>query len=288
MPIIPIHSIPGEAPAWTYFQADDAYHAASRSGKVMSSGMLREFRRSPARYRSLTTGLLQSPDSMAFRFGRAVHTLILEGEAAFRNDFRLGGPMNADTGRTYAANSKKYADWLLDNGFIGSSFLTPEEADSARRMRNSVLGVKEIAAILREGWPERSALASLEGVRCQSRMDWLCPDGTILDLKTVRRIDRYQYQAREFGYLNQFAFYREVARAAGAPEAGCFAILVEKTPPFAAALWEIPSHVLDAFASQNRYTLHQYHRCRRANRWPVRLEKERTSNLAALPPHCQN
>ena len=284
MHVFSAQTVSKTAPSWTYFQPAGAYHAESRSGRMMSSGMLREFRRSPSRYRALTTGLGVRPDTTAFRFGRAVHTLILEGEAAFRACFRIGGPINARTGRTFAVGSKNHNAWLLENGVYAGSILTREEADAARRIRDAVLGLRESAELLREGWPERSAKACLEGVDCQIRMDWLRPDATLVDLKTVRDITRFQADAGRYGYLDQFAFYREVAYAAGAPKPAFFAVAVEKAPPFHAAVREIPAKTLDAFACRNRETLRRYLQCRGENRWPATIEKSRDVDITAFPP----
>lgn len=262
----------------------DAYHAASRSGRVMSSGMLREFRRCPAHYRAITTGRMTRPDTGAFRFGRAVHKLVLEGEAAFRACFTIGGPLNDRTGRSYGADSRMYAEWLRANSLERGAALTCTEADAARRIRDAALGHPEIAALLAEGWPERSARARLEEVDCQIRLDWLGASGRVVDLKTVDNIAWFESDARRYGYLHQFAFYREVAREAGGGDVEICAAVVEKKPPYRAGVWEFPGEVLDPYAGQNRRALNEYARCLRENRWPTGYEKRRRFSPAGISP----
>ena len=59
----------------------DEYHAASRSGRYMSSHLLADFRESPELYRRKTNGEIAEAEGPALALGRAAHCLILEGRA---------------------------------------------------------------------------------------------------------------------------------------------------------------------------------------------------------------
>ena len=73
----------------------EEYHAASRSGRYMSSHLLADFRESPELYRRKTNGEIASADTQSLALGRAAHCLILEGRAAFDEQFLVAdGPVN--------------------------------------------------------------------------------------------------------------------------------------------------------------------------------------------------
>ena len=73
----------------------EEYHAASRSGRYMSSHLLADFRESPELYRRKTSGEIAEGESPALALGRAAHCLILEGRAAFDEQYLVAdGPVN--------------------------------------------------------------------------------------------------------------------------------------------------------------------------------------------------
>lgn len=275
-------------PRWTLDVPETEYHAASASGKIVSSGMLKEFRLCPARYRKLVLGLVERRDSAAFRFGRAVHKLVLEGETAFRAAFSVGGPINEKTGRSFACGTRAFAEWLRDSGLNPRAVLTPEEASAVRRMKDAAMRHGEIARLLETGWAERTVRASCAGVECQARIDWLRPDGVAVDLKTVDNLARFEKDARRFGYLHQFALYRDVVREAGGGEVEMVAVALEKKAPWRAGIWRFSAEALEPCAERNRSALAFLLRCRRDNRWPAGCETPRRAAPFGLPPQWLN
>ncbi len=271
-------------PDWTLDLGEEEYHAAAAAGRFVSSGMLKEFRLCPAHYRDLIAGAAARRDSDAFRLGRAVHKLILEGEAAFRAAYVVGGPLNDRTGRSFGPGSRAFDEWLRENCLDRRRVLTDAEAGDAYRMLAAVRAHPELARLFAEGWPERSVRADLAGLPCQTRLDWLRPDGTALDLKTTDDIGRFEADARRFGYLHQFAFQRGVARQAGGGDLAVLAAVVEKKPPHRAGLWRFSADVLEPYAVQNGEALAFLGRCRRENRWPTGYEAPRDFPLAGIPP----
>ena len=74
------------------------YHAESRNGRYLSSHLLADFRESPELYHRKTTGEIAAAESPALALGRAAHCLILEGRAAFDEQFIVSdGPVNTRT-----------------------------------------------------------------------------------------------------------------------------------------------------------------------------------------------
>lgn len=271
-------------PPWTVRIPENRYHDDALAGKVLSSGMLKEFRLCPAHYHALVTGRERRNETDAFRFGRAVHKLILEGERAYRDAFAVGGPINDRTGRAFGAESKTFERWLEKCGMARERTLTPGEAADIARMREAARSHHETGRLLSEGWPELSARAELQGVPCQIRLDWLRPDGVAVDLKTCSDIARFEADARRFGYLNQFAFYRDVALAAGADGVEMVAVVLEKRPPFRVGVWRFPDDILAPYSAQNLSAIVSLRRCRDGGRWPTGYESARAFPPAGVPP----
>lgn len=63
------------------------YHEEARAGKYLSSHLLGDFRHCPRLYRQKMTGEIPPQDTAAYWMGRAVHTLVCEGRAAFDKEF---------------------------------------------------------------------------------------------------------------------------------------------------------------------------------------------------------
>jgi hypothetical protein len=271
-------------PGWTVKIGEADYHAAATSGRYVSSTMLREFQRCPSHYSELTSGKTIRSDSDAMRFGRAAHALLMEGEKAFHSRYVIGGPFNEKTGRSYGPGTKIFGEWLNDNGLQRKSVVTNTEYATLCRMRKALYAHTELSRLLALGWPELSARAEVEGVDCQARLDWLRPDNMAIDMKTVDDISRFERDARRFGYLNQFAFYRDVCRAAGSADISMIAAVVEKQPPFRVGVWHFSADILEPYSVQNRADLRALLTCKKNNRWKTGYEALREFPLAGIPP----
>lgn len=277
-----------DPPGWTLRVPETEYHAAALRGEYMSSTMLKEFRLCPAHYRDLVRGETERGDSDAFRMGRALHKLLLEGDAAFRLAFHIGGPVNERTGRSFGPGTKAFEEWMDDNGLERRGVLTPGEAEAVRHMYNAARAHPAISRLFSEGWAECSARAEMEGVPCQIRLDWLRSDAVAVDVKTVDDITRFESDARRFGYLYQFAFYREGTKAAGGPELEMTAVVLEKKPPYRAGVWKFSGETLEPYAVQNCRALVQFRRCRESGHWPTGYEKPRHFSPAGIPSFWLN
>lgn len=269
-------------PDWATFVPEDVYHRKALAGQAISSTMLREFRKSPAQYFARITGRIFEKNCTAFRVGRAVHKLLLEGDHAYRAAFSVGGPNNDRTGRPFGADTKAFREWVAGAGLDPARVVTPSEALAVERMRRAVHRHKDAASLLARGWPERTAEAELCGLPCQARMDWLTPDGTLVDVKTTRCMDEFENDARRHGYLHQFAFYADVAVAAGAGRLSVAAVVVEKFEPHRVGVWTFPESVLAPYAAQNAETLARLKRCRETGIWPSGFEEKRAFPAPAL------
>ena len=270
-------------PAWTSFVPEALYHQKALAGQAISSTLLKEFRKSPARYFARISGRIPGEERHAFRVGRAVHTLLLEGESAYRAAFLVGGPWNGRTGRSFGSGTKAFRSWVCENGLDPGRVITLSEARDIACMREAVYRHRAAMAFLGEGWPERVVEAECRGLPCQARLDWLTPDGVVVDIKTTRRMDDFEAEARRYGYLHQFAFYREVAAAAGGGCLRMVAVVVEKAVPYRVGVWRFPESVLAPYVAENAAALDRLFRCRESGEWPSGFEEDRIFPPAGLP-----
>lgn len=274
--------------SWMTFIDENEYHAAARCGKYISSTMLKEFRRSPAAYHAVTLGVGHRRDTTAMRVGRAVHKLLLEGEYVFRTAYRVGGPLNRRTGRSYHAESAAFKTWLAEQGWPAGRTLTPREAELVFTLRDAVTRHPEAGRLLQQGIAEHSARTEYEDLPCQIRLDWLTPEDVAVDIKTTDSLDRFETDARRTGYLHQAAFYRACALAAGGGELTMAVIAVEKKFPYRVGVWYYPPALLTPYEEENRTALRRLRRCREERRWPTGYEQPRNFPASGIPPAWLN
>ena len=136
----------------------EEYHAASRSGRYMSSHLLADFRESPELYRRKTSGEIAESESPALALGRAVHCLILEGRAAFDEQYLVAdGPVHPKTGEPYGKASKAYAEWL---SALTREIVSPRDFGFILKLQKSVWTHPTDSALLDNGASEATVRAS--------------------------------------------------------------------------------------------------------------------------------
>ena len=188
----------------------DEYHAASRCGQYMSSHReasrrseaktdfwptsacirrsLGEGRReSPELYRRKTGGEIAEAEGPALALGRAAHCLILEGRAAFDEQFLVAdGPVKPKTSEPYGKATKAYADWL---GSQTKEIVSQKDFGFILKLQKSVWAQPTASALLDKGASEATVRASYCDVPCQIRIDWFSPEHGIVNLKTCDSYD---------------------------------------------------------------------------------------------------
>ncbi|MCQ2299986.1 MAG: PD-(D/E)XK nuclease-like domain-containing protein [Bacteroidales bacterium] len=259
----------------------EQYHQDARDGKFLSSHMLGDFRKCPSLYHKKMTGLIPPSDSASFTFGRATHSLVLEGRAAFDAEFIVSdGPVNEKTGEAYGKATKAYKEWLASQK---ATVISSADFDVMSAVQRAVWSHSGAATILDQGFAEGTVRTTYCGEPCQIRMDWFDPERRIIaDLKTCGDLDRLNYDIRDFGYVNQLAFYRDVLEeASGEKVDGVYIIGVEKKEPYRCGLWMITSAALDAASEQNKQAICTMSVCREGNIWPTGYEVTRVIDVPA-------
>lgn len=239
----------------------------------LSSHQLGDFRKCPQLYHKKKQGLIPDEDRPAFLFGRAAHTLILEGRTVLDEQYAVGGPINPKTGEPFGATTKAFAEWAAK---VGKPVLTSEQYDLLFKMRATANAHPLITKLLAQGSAENVVRTDYQDTACQIRMDWLNGEEGIVDLKTCDDLTWFEHDARRFGYLYQLAFYRAVLAAATGVEHRVYLIAVEKKEPYRCGVWSPDASSLAAAQRENEEAIARLKECQASGCWPTGYEEIRT------------
>ena len=249
------------------------YHAASKAGEFMSSHLLADFRESPALYRKEILGEIEDTESPALALGRAAHSLILEGRAAFDEEFTVAdGPVNPKTGEPFGKTTKAYAEWRSAQD---REIVSGKDFNFILRLQKSVWLHPVASELLVDGVAEGVIRAEYCGVPCQIRMDWFSEKFGLVDLKTCDSLRWFESDCRRYGYIFQMAFYRAVIRKVTGRNVPVHIIAVEKNEPFSTGVWKLTDEVLDLAELTNKAALERYRNCLISGNWPTGYEETR-------------
>ena len=140
-------------------EPSEQYHAKAKD--YLSSHRLGDFRKCPLLYFKKQEGLIPDHDSPAYLEGRAAHSLILEGRAAYEAEFVTDAqaPVNPRTGKSFGPTSDKYKEWAdgQDKEVITADIAARVEAMNAS-VRSHEHASRLLATGLAEGVVRRSCL----------------------------------------------------------------------------------------------------------------------------------
>ena len=260
----------------------DEYHQDARDGKFLSSHLLGDFRKCPLTYHQKMTGVIPPQDSAAYWIGRAVHTLVCEGRAAFDREFLVSdGPLNPKTGEPYGKLTKAYKEWFAAQRLIPVS---TTDFGFMVKLQSAVYLHPVATRLLEDGWAEGTIRTQMAGEPVQIRIDYFNPNftdemngerGTIVDLKTCDNIDYFESDARRYGYIYQLGFYQETLALACGTKFPAHIIAVEKRAPFRVGVWRIASDALENATAANYRAISRLKECRYQNIWPTGYEETR-------------
>ena len=215
----------------------DGYHVIKEA--IGSSGIKTIYNKSVAHYK-----FHEPKHSVHFDIGTAVHVAILEPDK-FEESVLKCGKDRRTTLYKELQKSKK------ENQII----ITDKEYDICLRSRDSVHRKSECNKIIASdfGQSEMSAFAKdpFTGVKMKTRPDRVIIGETsdiLIDLKTTQSADEDSVvrSISRYGYHTQEAFYRHVwSLATGRKIARFLFLFVEKEPPFACCIYELPKSFLD-------------------------------------------
>ena len=254
------------------------YHA--KAGEYLSSHLLNTFRHCPQLYKLTVDGKYRRPDSSAFVIGSAVHVIVLEGKEKYEEQYTSNAPINSSTGLPFGEKTKAYSYWIEEVISEGLKVISKNDELLAQRLALSVFKHKEAMNLLEKApYRERVVRVKCLDVDCQSRVDAFGSDIGIVDLKTTANLDKLMYQARDFGYIRQLAFYRMVLEAAGISTSFAHLIGVEKQYPYRCGVWKVPEADLSIEEEVNQQSVKELIKCKEEGYWPTRYENVRVLSV---------
>lgn len=229
-----------------------------------------------------------APSTAAMALGSAIHALVLQPEEAIKTV--LMGPTK--TRGTKAWEEQVAANARQVPGPDPSIWLTPDEWDKAQAIADAVRNHRgarmflerpdseaELTGLWRtvglseetEKPPEEQANPDTPfPVWCKFRLDlWTPSFNTVLDLKTTEDASKgaFQRSLLNFGYHYQAGWYLEGMRRLGFAAEHFVVVAVEKSPPYAVAIYRMADGVAEYGLDQLWTPLETFSRCMAQNNW---------------------
>ena len=170
-------------------------------------------------------------ESAALDFGRAFHSLALEGQEAF--EVRPATYDHPKDGvKPWNANAAVCKEWLAAHD--GAYIISSAERSALEAMDGAV---RPYLNFPDGGQSEVSVFAERDGVPIKARIDFLPAgdDQPVIDLKTCRNAhpEAFMREALRLGYHIQAAFTLSILRKVGIVRSEFRFVAVETEPPFA-------------------------------------------------------
>ena len=218
-------------------------------------------------------------ETAATALGRYVHRVILEPDDP-GDDFAIfpGARRAGKEWETFAkANS-------------GKTIFRQDEIDDMADLIATVRAHPEATRLLSGGIAEGVITWTDEPtqIRCKARPDYIYPARRhLIDLKTSKSIDvrRFGHDLARYAYHGQLAHYSAgITTALGWTPERHTLIVVEKSPPYDVAIFDLDADTINMGEEFVRGCLDRLAECRKTNSWPGRHPKPVTLDSSNLPP----
>lgn len=207
----------------------------------------------------LKTSLEADSDSTAKTLGRVFHTIALQPEL-------LEQTVVVVDASTRSTNIFKAA--AAQAG--GKDVVLRHEFEDLCRMRDR-FHANTLNRTLLQGAEREASLFWLDpttGLPCKARLDAV-KAGVVIDVKTTRDLARFEYDARDYGYIRQGGWYTSAVEAVTGQTVDSFLLIaVEKQAPFDSKVFEVGRQALKGARAQNALNLAMLATCLAADRWP--------------------
>lgn len=231
----------------------------------------------PAHFRALKDGLIEKKETEALTIGAITHRAILEPDT-MKDAFSVrpeGMSLTTKDGRAWkeAQNGKP----ILNDG----------QAKSIDGMRIAVHRHEVAKRFFHGSKTEQSIFAECDGLDLKARVDILPSAGNVIaDIKTCESADPDEFSKSigNYGYYRQAYFYLKLCKLAGLDKTQFVFICVEKTPPYAVALYSLDDEAMDAGRMTIERDLSVVRECKANNKWPA---FNPGISALALPPWMQ-
>lgn len=260
---------------------NDEYHADT---SAISASGLKLFLRSPAHYYAayLDPNRVERQPTPAMRLGTATHCAILE-PPRFNAEYAVI-PDSID--RRTKEGKQAYVDLLA----TGAELVT---SDDMARIMNMACAFRDntIARALFEmpHQVEQSIFATINGVACKCRPDFMTTDGLlVMDVKTTSDAspEGFGKSAWNLGYHIQAAFYRRVISEATGTTPDFVFGCVESEQPHLVAFYSTPPYLLEYADKLIDDALERFAECKKSGIWPGYVSEIEMQELA-VPGYAQ-
>lgn len=283
-------------------QSAEQYHAAEGVSRSMLNVL---FEQTPLHYRSrFILKETEDKETPALRLGRLTHRCVLEPDTmanafhiqpetltmeisrlkALKSARVVSSAGSESTGKCEVEWSGAFTEakaWTEEHQ--DRPILTRAEAVAMVSMRDAAWRHPTASRMLKGAEFERSAFAEDNGLFLKSRFDAMPRGGNALpDLKTCEDagLDNVEKRINADLLWRQAAFYLKVAGMLSLPFEVFAFIFVEKSPPYAVAVYQLDDIVLEAGRKTIERDLQLLRNCIEKNEWPGYSSG---INIAALP-----
>ncbi len=244
---------------------EETYHAPVLG--MVSKGSLVKMARSPLHYKNWVDGLDDGDDTPALIFGRVFHAALLE-PGRFDREYVT----EPDFGDCRVKANKMHRDaWRQVNA--GKTPVSDDDSTTIRRMVTAVRAHPLAGKMIEEGVSELTALWTDKdtGLRCRARADrYFERLGMLLDVKSTldAGFEPFRRDIFKHRYHWQNSLYREGFAAAGAEIKHFIFVAVEKTPPYAVAIYTLDEAGVTAGYQKTHEQMTRMAECLQKNEWP--------------------
>jgi hypothetical protein len=228
--------------------------------------------RTPAHFKAYIDGLLRVETTPAMRLGQMIHRAILEPDALEISVKPEGLNLSTKEGREWKAAQTK-------------TIITQDEYETIKGMRDSVHTHPAVKRVLDNARTEVSLFANGEdGVLRKARIDAL-PEGgnVIVDIKSCQSADpdMMAKSVASYRYDVQAAYYLDICKLLGLDKSEFLFVCVEKTPPYAVAVYALDQDAIEWGRKQYQRDLAAVRHCMAEDHWPSFTQDITTLGLPA-------
>lgn len=213
--------------------------------------------------------LMKEDDTTALGFGRALHSIVLEGFDAFHEDFAVAPKFDRRT----TVGKAQYADFMAGVGSKG--IITADEFSHAKNIRRAVFDHPFAKKVLGRGIVEQTVIWESDGIQCKSRPDALPGGNTraLVDLKTTEdaSYEGFMRSVKKYGYARGAAFYLDAVnfgRDLGLYDTFIF-VVVEKKPPYIVGTYQMSGEFIERGREEYKELLALDKECKENNFYPA-------------------
>jgi exodeoxyribonuclease VIII len=213
-------------------------------------------------------------DTPQMKWGRALHSMILEPETFGKVYHISSGPVNPRTQKPYGRDTDKYLEWEAAQT---KPILSTEDHRIILGMADSV-AAHPLARTIRDG-PRQTELSIFwkqDSLDCKARIDCFQSGAGILwDLKSCSdaSYDGFWMNVRRYRYYMAAAWYMQgLASVAKSARPKFLWLAVENSPPYSVGVYEVSFDLLQVGYDACCHSFELAKKCAAEKNWPAYRE----------------